>query len=851
MFIKILLISITVHLGGTYSPSNPPPSGFNQADTIYIDDYTTFENFASIIFQGGQNTGECYIIMGNSWYTWLFRKNWAVEFLNGPYFFTPDGETTNTVMLGGSIEIDSALYFYGEKMFLNMCSMVVKDVDSVRLKDLDIRRASFSFTRVNSLYIYDLVVKASLCPNEINYCNKVILESGYVSSRWQTFLSYEPAIKITSSTIGIKRVHFFEVDTIPIYYNGKNTDSLTIDSSDFRYSRSLVIDSAIVFIIKNTSFCKSQYDGALKINNSEAVFSNVSFDSCGGREKGGGIYSQNSTIVLLDSRLKRCYANDGGAIFAGKNTNIEITGCELIECYAEDDGGGIYVDSFDIFSFNSSYVCSCSADNGGAIFCFHYDSIFIYNSSFFDNTSINGAGGLHLLKNIHTDSKNSVIQLSYFLRNCGDAGGGLFYMGYDTLGVINCLFVNDSSCSQGGGITASIPGPVAIKNTTFRDCYAYGWGGAVCGVNYVNMNNCCIAGCNSDVKGGGLYIDGNCLINRTVFLKNISEDGGGIFLSSGNLEIYSTNFTGNISRKNGGAFFLSSGEACVESCQIVDNCAIDTGSGFYINSAYASVKANNLYYNSILGDISVYQATGDASDFTFNYWFNDNPANITFNVNYIPMLSNPGIGASFEPSEVDSVLNMNNAYSERIDSIGTGDTLFISLWGRSSKSRKDIAGVYVVSRVADDTVFVGLLETGDTSGIFRNICFVNDGLYPGKKKGEAYNILMVSSSGDSIEIIPLVAPEKKVSIFYKLPTGLNEIRRIQETGSIFARQSFISPVIGRCAIRIYTPSGSLCYREDITITSRKIHLPALKNGLYYVYLEKDGKQWKYRWLNIK
>lgn len=99
---------------------------------------------------------------------------------------------------------------------------------------------------------------------------------------------------------------------------------------------------------------------------------------------------------------------------------------------------------------------------------------------------------------------------------------------------------------------------------------------------------------------GAIRNTGNGILNvhNSQFTKNTGYEGGGIYLSNGEAEIYNTEFSGNNALNYGGAIYVNSGTLNIKDSTIKENSASNLGGGIYINTSANAVVDNTKFENN-------------------------------------------------------------------------------------------------------------------------------------------------------------------------------------------------------------------------------------------------------------
>ncbi|MFL5327604.1 MAG: choice-of-anchor Q domain-containing protein [Gemmataceae bacterium] len=148
--------------------------------------------------------------------------------------------------------------------------------------------------------------------------------------------------------------------------------------------------------------------------------------AAGNGTDGGGIYSEDETLIMDQSVISNCSASgDGGAInmqFAGR---LELTRSTISGNTAADDGGGIYFNQNGSVSLSQSTLSNNKALNGtgGGLYFFgsvSANGLSIYNCTISGNSAAVGGGGILLNAFSGTlDIQHSTITGNYTFNSLG------------------------------------------------------------------------------------------------------------------------------------------------------------------------------------------------------------------------------------------------------------------------------------------------------------------------------------------------------------------------------------------------------------------------------------------------
>ena len=248
--------------------------------------------------------------------------------------------------------------------------------------------------------------------------------------------------------------------------------------------------------------------------------------------QGAAIYAYNSVLQVEDCSFRSCDVTAmGGALWVEGTSEISITGCLFSNNSAVDSGGAVSAYGFSSFRIEESIFTDNNAGPyGGAVDLLNYDpGIEIVDCEFTGN-SADGGGACRIYASY---SNPGYINGCSFNGNSGGSGGALFIQNIPVQG---CSFVENfaSGSSAVGGAVFSWP-ETNISDSVFVNNSADDAGGAVSVWNgTIGMVNCLFIG-NSSESGGAFgwsdtmgYLDSADIINCT-FTENQATTGGGVY----------------------------------------------------------------------------------------------------------------------------------------------------------------------------------------------------------------------------------------------------------------------------------------------------------------------------------
>lgn len=445
-------------------------------------------------------------------------------------------------------------------------------------------------------------------------------------------------------------------------------------------------------------------------------------------------------------------------------------------------------------------------------------------------------------------------------------GGGLI-IAYSSPILLNNIITNNTAEYYGGGISISEVSSPLLMNNKIMNNYSGRFGGGVyviidASATFINnqiKNNSC------DRFGGGICIEGvsSALFRNNQICNNKARCGGGICLSfASSIDLSCDIIAANIADTGGAFYNWRHNKIEMDSCLVVDNVSLKeekSGLAFLTSQADSGITFysynSNIYYNSFQPDTEICNNSGVNLSLENNYWWItdsseidqliDGPASF-FPFEY-SLLSN---GIPTEPLSIDSIRNYrSSSYSEVAESMGTYDTLFISLFGSNTISdMKELALIILSSSRYPMGIAATLYETDTASGIYRGE------LYPLPRSNlnwlrydDAYQNIGVNVS-DTIKIVSNVDTTKYFYVGFNAPfTGVEDEREniilysfkiSQRVISDKLQISYYTPTEKKIKIILYDLSGRtielLRDRECKGYHNLDFDLGYLPNGVYFI-----------------
>lgn len=213
--------------------------------------------------------------------------------------------------------------------------------------------------------------------------------------------------------------------------------------------------------------CEGLGRGFLVYNGETVTFEGLTVKNgdAGEDNAGGGIYANESEIIVINCVFEDNRADAGGAVFSSSSTS-SFTNCTFTSNSTES-AGAVYSDSSSSFT-NCSFT-SNSADNSGAV-AVHGTSTSFTNCSFTSNSAAYAGGAV---TSNSSSSSTSFTNCTFTANNASDGGAVHYYhVAYDSSSFTNCSFTLNEATNQGGAIWCNIP--LAKDPITLKNCILWG-----------------------------------------------------------------------------------------------------------------------------------------------------------------------------------------------------------------------------------------------------------------------------------------------------------------------------------------------------------------------------------------
>jgi len=315
-----------------------------------------------------------------------------------------------------------------------------------------------------------------------------------------------------------------------------------------------------------------------------AIFNNCIFELNKANTKGGAIYSESGSAVLI---FNNCTFRDNGIVLAGRVPSSAHRGGAI----TTQDGNTLNITNCTFTGNSVEYSYA------GALYIYGTNTI-IKNSNFTNNNakdvSSSGFGGAIVFDGYRHNDKYLIIDSCNFIGNEASAYGAIYATSDTSSNIKYHSYVN-------------------ITNTNFTGNVARSRYGGAIGLNSVKdviVDNCNFTG-NHAENASALLISPNALnpvIKNSVFNNNYANFGSAVYSNVNNIKlIENCNFTGNYANYYGALYFGYAVDGLqIISCNFNDNYLISgSGAAIYFNPNMAGSCKNVTIENSNFTNNSV------------------------------------------------------------------------------------------------------------------------------------------------------------------------------------------------------------------------------------------------------
>ena len=420
------------------------------------------------------------------------------------------------------------------------------------------------------------------------------------------YIGHGAAIQFSSNDTRNPFQHMFTISSCNFSYNMMNSliylenasnfvKAILINSTFYRnLGISLYAMHSRIYLIGRVLFQNNLAESGTGIyikDYSYFIFdknSKVNFIQNIANDKGGAIFLTNHSICLFDHNSNVTFKNNyatSGIIYSSVNSNVtfKATSEVTFQNNLAESGTGIYIKDYSYFIFDKNskvnFIQNIANDKGGAIFLTNHSiCLFDHNSNvtFKNNYATSGIIYSSVNSNVTFKATSEVT----FSSNIVSINGAAIYSADNShvtfKGNTKVIFTNNSVIATDywgyGGIIYSLQHSTISfeenSNTVFINNTSYDGGGVFItkgnlffqgNSNTVFSNNTASEGGGVLILKGNLYFQGN---SNTVFSNNTAKFGGGVYIDDGNLFFQgssNTVFSNNTAAYNGGGIFIDVG----------------------------------------------------------------------------------------------------------------------------------------------------------------------------------------------------------------------------------------------------------------------------------------------------
>ena len=575
------------------------------ASGVHIDDGKFYDNLAingSAIYVGGEGTE-------NKVHDSTFRGNNATDYGGAIYWVAYTGEIYNSEFTQNNARWGGGIYFNGRSANTNVVNSTFKSNSAVK-------NGGAIECNASNIGIYNLTFEDNIAGEYgAALCREIEATGGHGTNN--TFIRNHAGISGAAlAWMGVTDIHIVDY---------KFRDNTAENSGGAIF----IDEGSNNDIIENCTFEGNHITNMSVNHNGGAI-------DCRG---------ENLTIDYVDFTNNGAYT--GGAIYMGSNSkNIRIFDSNFTENYAMGDGGALGLKAESLSINNTIFKSNTAVRNGGAVYAGGNGTNNSIRYTTFEGNGAGDHGGA-----IDWLSSAGIFEFINFRANTAEYGGGIYLNGVSSNSRLNHVnFIENRATKNGGAIdcNASMMG---LNNTVFISNYAGEYGAALCreanatggfggnnsfiknhaeiagaalawlGVDGININNYKFINNTADLSGGAIYVRGdspNCKVRNSYFENNrvndvqngqggaidwlgengyiynstfidsFAHNGGTLFVSSNNMNITLSNFTGSRALGEGGVILLMSNNTTITDSIFEFSVALERGG---VISAYDAYNA--------------------------------------------------------------------------------------------------------------------------------------------------------------------------------------------------------------------------------------------------------------------
>jgi hypothetical protein len=333
-------------------------------------------------------------------------------------------------------------------------------------------------------------------------------------------------------------------------------------------------------------------DGGHVALTSTTVINNHASGSSG---NGGGLYNIHGDVILIDSTVEYNSAssltaieNGGGGIY-NAYANLSIHNSTINRNFTNgtlDNGGGLYNWGASAAIYNSFFTANTASqppdlgplagNGGGAIYNEYGGAVSLINSTLSGNTAVApGLGG-----GLYNGLGLAQVVGGWVIGNSAWDGGGLMNE-HGTLTVTDAIVDGNTAADVGGGVMNRLavlstdPGLLTIADTLIANNTAEYGGGVVTAGGTAVLDRLEVRDNAVTNRGGGIYHSGSgtTTLSDSLVSANVSDYQGGGLFSEGDLILNHVVVDGNTALMGGGIATNAGGAATLNNSTVSGNTA--------------------------------------------------------------------------------------------------------------------------------------------------------------------------------------------------------------------------------------------------------------------------------------
>ena len=575
------------------------------ASGVHIDDGKFYDNLAvngSAIYVGGLGTE-------NKVHESVFRGNNATDYGGAIYWVAYVGEIYNSEFTQNNAEWGGGIYFNGNSANTNVVNSTFKSNTAVK-------NGGAIECNASNIGIYNLTFEENIAGEYgAALCREINATGGHGTNN--TFISNHAGISGAAlAWMGVTDIHIVD-------YKFRDNTAETSGGAIFidKGSNNDIIENCTFEGNHLTNLTEGHNGGAIDCRGENLTIDYVDFTN-NGAYTGGAVYmaSDSKNIRIFDSNFTSNYAMGDGGALGLKAESLTINNTIFKSNTAVRHGGALYAGGNGTNNTirYTTFEDNRAGDHGGAIDWLSSAGIFEY-INFRANTAEYG-GGIYL----NGVSSNSRLNSVYFIENRATKNGGAIDCNASMMGLNNTIFISNYAGEYGAALCreANATGGFGGNNSFIKN-HAEIAGAALAwlGVDGININNYKFINNTAELSGGAIYVRGdspNCKVRNSYFENNrvndvqngqggaidwlgengyiynstfidsFAHNGGTLFITSNNMNITLSNFTGSRALGEGGVILLMSNNTTITDSIFEFSVALERGG---VISAYDAYNA--------------------------------------------------------------------------------------------------------------------------------------------------------------------------------------------------------------------------------------------------------------------